>query len=211
MKKSIITAFLIILFSFALGACFYSKMPDTMASHWNASGEADGYSSKSFGLFLLPSISIVLLLFFLLIPKIDPLRQNILKFKKHYGNFILLITAFLSYIYLLSLLWNLGFRFSMARMLSPAFGILFYYSGVLVENAKKNWFIGIRTPWTLSSEKVWDKTHKIGGRLFKIIGVLAFFSIFFPKYALLLVIILALFVVLYTILYSYFEYRKLKK
>jgi len=67
----------------------------------------------------------------------------------------------------------------MGQMMVPALGILFYYCGILIENAKRNWFIGIRTPWTLSNEKVWERTHKIGGKLFKIAGLIAFLWYFF--------------------------------
>ncbi len=96
----------------------------------------------------------------------------------------------------------------MGQFLIPALGILFYYAGILVENAKRNWFIGIRTPWTLSSEKVWDKTHKIGGKLFKIAGIIALLGILFQKYALFFVLVPIISVAIYTIVYSYFEYQK---
>jgi len=70
------------------------------------------------------------------------------------------------------------------------------------------WFIGIRTPWTLSNEKVWNKTHRIGGKLFKTAGIIAFLGIFLPRYAILFVIIPVILVVVYPIIYSYFEYQK---
>ena len=98
----------------------------------------------------------------------------------------------------------------MGKMMVPALGILFYYCGILVENAKRNWFIGIRTPWTLSSDKVWQKTHKVGGKLFKASAIIAFSGIIFPRYAIFLVIIPAILVGVSTIVYSYFEYQKQK-
>jgi uncharacterized membrane protein len=115
------------------------------------------------------------------------------------------------YLYLLTIFWNIGFRFSIVFMLSPAFAILFYYAGILTENAKRNWFIGIRTPWTMSSDKVWDKTHKLGGMLFKVSGILALFGLLLPDYAFLLVVIPVVLVAIYTVVYSYFEYQKIKK
>ena len=93
----------------------------------------------------------------------------------------------------------------MRQLMMPALGILFYYCGVLIENAKRNWFIGIRTPWTLSSDSVWEKTHKIGGKLFKIAGIIALFGIFFPNYTFLFVLIPVVSVAIYTAAYSYFE------
>lgn len=207
MKKTIIAALVIILISFAVGIYLYPKMPERMASHWNIQGRVDGYMPKFWGLFLMPIISVGLLLFFLLIPKIDPLKKNIQKFRKYFDLFILFFIVFLFYLYLLTIFWNLGLRFNMVRMMVPALGILFYYVGILVKNAKRNWSIGIRTPWTLSNEKVWTKTHKIGGLLFKIAGVIVLLGALFQRYAFFFLIpVIA--VTLYLLFYSYFEYQK---
>ncbi len=197
-----------IVLSCAVGIYFFPQMPDKMASHWNFRGQVDDYMPKFWGLFLMPIISLAMFLMFLAIPRIDPLKANIDKFRKYFDIFIVLIILFLFYIYLLSIVWNLGFEFNMTRFLAPAFGLLFYYAGILVENAKRNWFIGIKTPWTLSSDKVWDKTHQLGGKLFKISGSIAFLGIIFPSYAVFLVIVPALLFTAYTVLYSYLEYRK---
>ncbi len=208
MRKSEIIAIGIILLSFIIGIYLYPQMPEKMASHWNAKGQVDGYISKFWGLFLMPIISLLIFSLFIAIPKIDPLKQNIEKFRKYYDGFVVLMIAYLFYVYLLTLLWNIGIRFSMIQPLVPAMGILFYYIGILVENAKRNWFIGIRTPWTLSSERVWEKTHKIGGKLFKIAGIIAFIGIFFQDYAIFFILIPVISVAFYTIIYSYVEYQK---
>jgi uncharacterized membrane protein len=160
MEKSRIIIIGIIILSFLAGVYFYPQMPEVVASHWNAQGEVDGYMPKSWGLFLMPLLLVGLFLLFLLIPKIDPLKENIKKFRRYFDGFTALLILFLFYVYLLTIFWNIGSRFNMGQLMIPALGILFYYCGILVENAKRNWFIGIRTPWTLSSETVWDKTHR---------------------------------------------------
>jgi uncharacterized membrane protein len=208
MEKNRVIIIGIIILSFLVGIYFYPQMPERVASHWNAQSEVDGYMSRGWGLFLMPLILIGLVLMFLLIPKIDPLKENIKKFRKYFDGFVVLLMLFLFYIYLLTVLWNIGLRFNISHFTIPAVGILFYYCGILVENAKRNWFIGIRTPWTLSSETVWDKTHKIGGRLFKVAGVVAFLGIFFPKQLIFFALVPILLVTAYTIIYSYFEYQK---
>ena len=102
MKKSYTIIILIILISFILGFYFYPRMPEQMASHWNVKGQVDDYMSKFWGLFLMPIISIAVLLLFVLIPKIDPLKRNIEKFRKYFDAFIVLIVIFCSiYIFLL--------------------------------------------------------------------------------------------------------------
>jgi uncharacterized membrane protein len=145
---------------------------------------------------------------FLLIPKIDPLKENVVKFGKYFDGFILIMELFLFYLYLLTIFWNRGAEFNMTGFLTPATGILFYYMGILIENAKPNWFIGIRTPWTLSSENVWTKTHQLGGKLYKAAGVISFFGILAGNYGIFFVLIPIVCVSIYLTVYSYMEYKK---
>lgn len=207
MKKSIIFALLIVLASFGASTYFYPQMPETVASHWDINGEVNGYMSKFWGLFLMPIISLAIFLFFLAIPKIDPLKSNIEKFRKYFDAFIVVFLLFFLYVHLLTVVWNLGVGFNMAQLMSPAFGVLFYYCGVLMEKAKQNWFIGFRTPWTISSAEVWDKTHRAGGALFKISGIIALGGLILPAVAFYLVIFPILFFSLYITVYSYWEYK----
>ncbi|MEK6892111.1 MAG: SdpI family protein [Nanoarchaeota archaeon] len=208
MKKIKLIALALILLSFIAAFYFYQKMPAKMASHWDASGNVNGYMPRFWGLLLVPIISLVFFILFIAIPKIDPLKQNIKNFSFYYDMFILIFTIFINYIYALIIAWNLGIVFNMSLMLVPAFALLFYYLGILIQNSKRNWFIGIRTPWTLSSDAVWDKTHKIGGKLFKISGIIALIGILFPAYSVWFVIIPVLIATFYAIAYSYFEFKK---
>ena len=203
--RAIIAGILILTFAIPLVA--YPVMPDRMASHWGASGEVNGYLPKILGLFIVPVISAALTLLFLVIPRIDPLRENIGKFMNAYERFVITILAFLLYVFLLTILWNTGMRFNITQLLSPAFGVLFYACGVLIGKAKRNWFIGIRTPWTLSSDRVWDRTRAIGGKLFRIAGVLALGGVVFPGIAWLLMLGPVLLITGYLVVYSYLEFR----
>ncbi len=208
MRKSEIIILGITLASFLISIYFYPQMPEKIASHWNAQGQVDGYMSKFWGLFLMPFMFIGLALLFVAIPRIDPLRANIEKFRKFYDIFIVLFFVFLFAIHCQIILWNMGIEIS-PNVISPiGLGLLFFYIGILCENAKRNWFIGIRTPWTLSNEVVWDKTHKIGGKLFKIAGIIALLGVFFQNYAFFFIIIPVIAVSAYTIIYSYVEYQR---
>jgi len=210
MKTNNLVAISIILISFIVGIYLYPMMPEVMASHWNFKGEVDDYMSKFWGLFLMPIMSLGMFLIFSLIPKMDPMKENIEKFKKYFDDFIVVLFLFLFYIYLLTIFWNLGLEFNMSKFLVPSMGILFFYCGNLIENAKRNWFIGIRTPWTLSNDQVWDKTHKRGGKLFKVCGIITFLSILLPDYAIFFTIIPIIFSSIYLFAYSYLEFQKLK-
>ncbi|MGD1004930.1 MAG: SdpI family protein [Methanoregulaceae archaeon] len=208
MRKSEIVCAALILISFIAGIYLYSPMPYRMASHWNISGDVDGYMSKFWGVFLVPLIAFGLFLLFLIIPHIDPKKHNIEQFRVYYDRFFIVIIVFILYIYLLTLLWNLNVRFNLIQLMTPAFAVLFYYSGVVISHAKMNWFVGIRTPWTLSSEKVWNQTHALGGKLFKITGIIALLGIIFINYALFFILVPLIVVGIYTVVYSYFAYRE---
>ncbi len=211
MRKSELLIIGIILCSFVISIYLYPSMPTQIASHWNAQGRVDDYIPKFWGLFLLPFTLVGLLLLFMIIPKIDPLKTNIEAFRKHYDRFIVIVIIFLFYVYFLTIIWNLGVRFDMIQYMIPALGLLFYYMGIMLEKVKMNWFIGIRTPWTLSSEAVWNKTHKIGGKLFKIAGIVTLFGSLFKDYMLFFILIPVILVTTYTIVYSYLEYQKTLK
>jgi len=210
MRKSELAILGIILISFLIGFYLYPQMTEKMASHWGIEGEVNGYLPKFWGLFIMPIISLGLFLLFIMIPKIDPLKQNIAKFRKYFDGFVLLITVFLFYLFLLTIFWNFGFTFNIVQFLIPAFAVLLYYTGILLEKSKRNWFIGIRTPWTLSSDKVWEKTHKLGGKLFKIVGIVSLIGIVFIPYAFYLILFSMFAVLIYIVVYSYFEYKKRK-
>jgi len=208
MRKTIIASLLIIFLSLAISIYFYPQMPERMASHWNGRGQVNGYMPKFWGSFLLPFMLIGLFLLFIFVPKIDPLKENIEKFRKYYETFIIIILFFLFYIYLLTVFWNLGYRFNMNLFFPPAIAVIFYYAGVLLGKTKRNWFIGIRTPWTLSSDVVWEKTHRIGSKLFKIVAIIVFFGFFFGEYAIYFVLVPIILAAIYPVVYSYFEYKK---
>lgn len=211
MRLSNIIAIVLILAMAAIAVYVYPQMPERVASHWNAQGAADGSMPKFWGLFLLPMVTLLLILLLAAIPRIDPLRHNIESFRPHYDWFVALFAGFMCYVHLLTVLWNIGIRYDMVRMLCPAMGVLFFYSGVMLGHARRNYFIGIRTPWTLQSEAVWDKTHRLGAKQFKIAGVLCLGGMFLKDWGLLLVLVPVLAFSIYLFGYSYREYQKEQK
>jgi uncharacterized membrane protein len=144
----------------------------------------------------------------MVMPKLDP-SGGLKDFQDSYEWFLSGFVTYMFYIYGLSIMWNLGWRFDMLRLLAPVIGILFVGIGYMLDIAKFNWFVGIRTPWTLSSEVVWDRTHRLGGKLFKICGIFALLGIFTKGWiALFLLIVPILGASAYLIYYSYSEYHK---
>ena len=210
MRTRVISAGIILL-SFFIGIVSYSYLPDMMPMHWNAQGEIDGYMGKLWGLFMLPIISLGLFALFLVIPKLDPRRSNLESFKEYYQGIILMIVGFLFYIYILTILAAIGYKFNMVQAMALSFAVLFYYMGIVLKKTKSNFFVGIRTPWTLSDEKVWEKTHDLGGKLFKVSGIIAFFGVLFKEVAIFLMIIPTIVASIFIYIYSYLEYAKIHK
>lgn len=208
MRKTAAAITGLVFLSFILSIYFYPQVPEQMATHWNSQGEVNGYMPKLWGLFFLPLVITGLVIMFLVIPKIDPRKENIAKFRKYYDGFIVILIMFMIAVHLQILLWNTGVQINPNAVIPLGIGLLFYYMGILTENAERNWFIGIRTPWTLSSDRVWKRTNRIGGKLFKIAGIVAVIGAFFPEYAIYFILVPVLITAGFTVIYSYMEYQK---
>ncbi|MEW6721851.1 MAG: SdpI family protein [Candidatus Micrarchaeota archaeon] len=210
MENTLKGCILLIALSFALGAYAYPSLPEQSASHWNFDGEADGYSPRLFVAFFIPALLAALTALLVLLPRIDPLRANIESFRGHYYGFILAMAIFLAVIHAQAILWNLGYPVSFSLTMPILLGGLLFYLGIVLEKSKRNWFIGIRTPWTLSSDVVWERTHKAGGKVFKVAGILMLFGAVLPSFAFLMIIGLVVLASLGTAAYSYFVFREVE-
>jgi len=186
------------------------QMGANLATHWNAAGEADGYGSNFMGLYLLPVITIVMTAFLLFVPKIDPLKANIESFRSEYNLFVLFFAGFMVYVHSLTLAWNIGLHFSMNTLLIPAFGLFFILTGRMIRKAKRNFFIGIRTPWTLANDEVWGKTHQLGGKLFIVSGLLTAASIIYPPAAIWVLLTTGIGAAIVSTIYSYVVFREVE-
>jgi len=200
-----------VLLAFLTSAFLYPSLPEKMASHWDINGQVNGYLGKDVAVFLVPALSLLIIVTFLVLPNIDPRKQNYKLFQKEYDMMAVLLVGFLYYIHLLTLAYNLRYSFDMIQFIAPAFGALIYYIGSVLEKAKQNWFVGIRTPWTLSSEGVWEKTHKMSGKLFKAAGIIALIGIIFPAAGLGASIAVLIATAVFAVVYSYLEFEKEKK
>ncbi len=202
---------IMVLASVLMAGWFYPQLPDKVASHWGINGQVNGYMDKGLATFLLPGMMLLLAALFFIIPRIDPLKENIEKFRDAYEEMVIVILAFLLFIYLQTMLWNIGIQISMALTVPFGVGLLFIYLGFLLPKAKRNWFVGIRTPWTMSSDAVWDKTHKMGGKLFKAMGIIIMLSVFLGGGAFYVLIGLVLASVVYLFWYSYMQFQNEKQ
>ncbi len=198
---------LILLSIFISSIVSYPYMPSKMAIHWNESGSPDGYASKEIALSIIPVASALLSLLFIAIPWIDPMKRNIQQFISYYYGMVIVFLLFMLLMNISMCLSNVSINV-ITQAVMIGISAMMLYIGILLKHAKMNWFVGIRTPWTLSSEEVWKKTHAIGSRMFIILAIIIFISIFLP-YNFLIIFTSTMFVAAFLIVYSYYEYRKL--
>jgi uncharacterized membrane protein len=207
-KTTTIVSFSLIAIALLVGIVLYAQLPDPMPSHWNAAGEIDGYMSKFWGIFLVPIMTVVLVPLFLVIPHIDPLKANIAKFRGVFNWFIVVFVVYMLFVYALTLSAALGYQFNMTVMILPIVGLLFIGAGYMMGQAKRNFFIGIRTPWTLSSDTVWDETHKLGSKMFMIGGAVTIVCAFLGENGIWLMLVAMMAAAFVPIVYSYILWRR---
>lgn len=177
-NKSNIYNLLIIIATFLLGILMYNKLPESIPIHWNFAGEVDGYGNKFIGTFMVPLIMIALWLAMIYLPKIDPKKENYNKFDKSYKLFQSILLTFFFIMQIIVVLSAMGYNISINRAMPIVSGVLMILIGNYIPKAKSNFFYGIKTPWTLSSEVSWKKTHRLGGKLFVLSGLISIVSQF---------------------------------
>ena len=202
----------IILASIILSIYFYQHFPARVPIHWNVAGQVDNWGSRSFGAFMLPALLVVMYFLFGIISRIDPRKERYAEFAKVYAIIKTAIMVVLFAVYVVASLNAIGYTISVAFWIPFAIGLLFIVLGNYFGKIRNNYFVGIRTPWTLSNEEVWNKTHRLGGKLFILGGVIMLLTGFTPvTLRLPLLILVIVFIAVVPIAYSYLLYKRLKK
>jgi uncharacterized membrane protein len=210
-KASRVISWVVVLLAFVAGVLVYPRLPGMVASHWNELGAVDGYMPRLWGVFLVPLIMVAMGLLFWVIPAIDPLKHNIATFRPQYDRFVVLILLFMLAVHVFTLLWNMGLEIRINRFMPVAMGLVFFFVGDLIRNAKRNFFVGIRTPWTLSNDLVWEKTHRLGAVLFQASGVVAALGALFERLSMWFILAPVMIAGLIPTVYSYFEFRRIER
>jgi uncharacterized membrane protein len=208
-RLSDVLGLLFVVAGFAIVLPAYPGLPDPMPSHWNAAGQVNGWLPKFWGAFLIPIMMLVLWLIFLVLPKISPRGFEMEPFLRAWG--VLKVTV-LGLMLLLDVLILRAAKHAGELSQTAMFvgmGILFVVLGNLLGKVTRNFFVGIRTPWTLASEEVWNRTHRLAGKLIVAAGlvVVANALVGFKVWVLIAAIGLA---TLIPVVYSYVLYKRIE-
>lgn len=199
---------LMIVAAFLLGVIFYPHLPLKMPVHWDSSGHINGYSSREVGAFSMPCIATVVYLLFCVIPLIDPRARNYDKFKSSYQMIKgMTITIFLV-VQICTILTGLGVKIDVSVIIGVAISVLFILLGNVMGRFRHNYFVGIRTPWTLASEEVWRKTHRLAGPVWVLGGFINLaLTLFSGRMVVVGTLLVAAAMVLLPCIYSYVVFR----
>lgn len=195
-RKLRILTYVLALAGILLTAVLYPSLPEQIPTHWNLDGTVT-YGER-YTIFFLSGMGLLFAVMFDVLPKIDPRRQNYEKFGRFYDLFCVLMEFFLLIVNGVILTETLRpgtLSVPMVTMLS--IGVLFVVIGNFMPKFKSNFYMGIKTPWTLSSEEVWRKTHRLGGRCFCLSGLLFLICAFLPGSAInfcVIVVLIACFI-----------------
>lgn len=189
----------------------YTRLPEEVPVHWGFNGNVE-YGAKN-QLWLLFALGLIFAIMFDFLPKIDPKRENYQKFGKYYDLFAIAMIIFLDIVEAIVLIeCFVPNTIPVGKVIITLISIIFMITGNLMPKVKTNFYMGIKTPWTLSNSDVWNKTHRLGGRIMFIVGVVSILSgLFMPEMISLIVLLVGVAcIALIPLIMSYVWYRQLQ-
>jgi uncharacterized membrane protein len=170
----------------------YPRLPERVVTHWNVHGQPDGWSPRLLAVAIVPLVLVALTGLFALLPRIDPRRANYEKFLDTYWLIANGVLTFMVGVHALTIASGLGMAVPIERVVPLGVGVLLIFLGNYLARVEPNWFVGIRTPWTLSSDTVWRRTHRTGGPVFVVAGVVVAVAAIAPRAAALPIMVVAI-------------------
>jgi uncharacterized membrane protein len=210
-RPFLLVATVTILGMLVASAVAWLSLPDDAAIpiHWNIAGEVDGTTSKAVGLLLTPAIAVALTAILAAVPFLDPRREHMRQSMRTYTIVASSAIVFIGLVHLAIVWAALGNHLDIARLMGLGAAAMFGVIGQVIGNTRSNWFMGVRTPWTLSSERSWEQTHRLAGRLFLAAAAIMLVAsvVGTPELVFYAVIGSVLIVTVIVVVYSYFVWR----
>ena len=209
-KGKLILTSIIILIPIVIGLILWNKLPDKLPTHWNAEGVVDGWSSKGFTVFGLPAILFGFHWLCLLGSNADPKNKN---YSEKLLQLVFWICPIISVLFgVISYGTALGMEFQVDKITLILAGVVFIVVGNYMPKCKQNYTMGIKLPWTLNDEENWNRTHRLGGKLWVACGVVVILSMFLPnKFMVAIFLSVVAVAVFVPSVYSYLLFREKEK
>lgn len=198
-----------VLIAVTLSLVFYPTLPDPMPTHWNLSGEIDGWAPKPVGTFLMPLVMAGTAALFAAVPHISPQGFPVDEASRGFRAIGVATVAFVLCMHVVILLIATGTRINMTIIIPMLIGALFVVLGNYMTKMPRNFFVGIRTPWTLADEDVWYRTHRLGARVFVAAGLALMIVPFAGEAQPTAFTVIAIAAAFIPIVYSYVIYRRM--
>lgn len=190
------------------GLWAYPRLPEQVPSHWNIRGEVDKYQGRFWGAFSMPLTALSIYFGMVLLPLVDPHRRNYAKFTGPYRLIRWAAIGFFAVMYIAILASAMGYRLRMDLIVNLSIGVLLLLLGNVMGKVKHNWFVGIRTPWTLSDPDVWRATHRVSSWVWSLTGVIVLVSaLLSAPYNFLAMFVAIMLATLFSVVYSYIAFR----
>lgn len=200
--------FILVALMFIAAWYFLPSLPDMMPMHWNIRGEVDNYMPKNAAVWYMPILTVIILAVFRFIPLLDPKKDKYKLFKEEWEIIQTAFIGFFGYMQFLTIYISLNPETKMMPLMFIGLGILFALLGNYMSKIRQNYFIGVRTPWTLSSEENWNKTHRFASWSFVAAGIITLIEAFFMWNAPVIVFGSIILGSLSPVIYSYMLFRK---
>lgn len=190
----------------------YNQLPERIATHYDMNGNADGWSGRLAAAWLLPAMAVLMLIVFAMLPRISPRLENFRKFEETYWVVANAMVGILCVMHVLLLGRALNWPIDVSSSMLLGMGVMFMVIGNVMPRMHSNWWMGIRTPWTMESEEVWRETHRLAGRTFLVGGAVTIVAALLPvsirMYVAMSALVIAGFV---PVVYSYFVWRRIRR
>ncbi|MBS2032526.1 MAG: SdpI family protein [Deltaproteobacteria bacterium] len=207
-KTAIVVGLVLGAFGFVVSAFYWPHLPEPMVTHWDAHGTPNGYGSRIVGALVMPAMIVSFGLIFALLARISPQGYGLRQFEDSVAVITIALQVFLLIVHVVTLRAARTGTPLQAGWFLAGMGALFAVMGNRFGKVRRNFFIGIRTPWTLADEEVWLRTHRLAGKLFVLAGLFTMVLALVPN-AMLAMIPALLVAGLVPVVYSFVVYRQL--
>lgn len=194
-----------------IGGYMYTELPDIVPIHWGIDGHPDQMGNKLTQILFFPIIALIFVIVSPIVPRLDPKKDNYKKFAPIWEIVQFSILALFFYIYLVTFYAILHPEINIGVFMMSGIGILFLILGNYLGKIRQNYFVGIKLPWTIDNEEVWNKTHRFGGKIFMFGGIIMLFDSYFQIYPFVILLSIIGMILIAPTIYSYILHKNILK